>query len=192
MLTYYLAYKIKKMKKEELKKTKQLVKDFLKSNKKVLEIEYKNSHFNPTKYYHKVLFKNPITHFWKYFISLFCYILPASWFKNLLYKSLGMKIGKDVSISAGAMFDLGYPQLISLGDGTIIGTGVKILTHETTITNMRIGRVIIGKKVLVGVRSVIRCGVSIGNNSIIGIMSYVNTDVKANEFVGGVPAKKIK
>jgi acetyltransferase-like isoleucine patch superfamily enzyme len=175
----------------DLQKIRKEVAKFLNSNKKCIEIKYSNT-LSTTKCYHKVLFRNPITHFWKYFISIICYVLPASEFKNMLYKSLGMKIGKDVSISAGALFDLGYPKLIDLGDGTIIGTGVKILTHETTVTSMRIGRVIIGKKVLVGVRSVIRSGVSVGDNSIIGMMSYVNSDVKPNEFVGGVPAKRIK
>jgi acetyltransferase-like isoleucine patch superfamily enzyme len=179
------------MEKEELTKSKSLVNKFLTTNRKVLEIQFKQPDFNITKYYHKILFRNPITHFWKYFISNLCYILPASPFKNLLYKSLGMKIGKGVSISAGAMFDLGYPKLISLGEGTIIGTGAKILTHENTITKLRIGRVIIGKKVLIGVRSVIRSGITIGDNSIVGIMSFVNHDVPKNTFVGGVPAKVI-
>jgi acetyltransferase-like isoleucine patch superfamily enzyme len=180
------------MKKEEMKKQKLRFKQFFNSKDKFLEINYKNKHPNPTKYYHKVLAKNPFSFTAKYLINGICYVLPASNIKNLLYHLLGMKIGKNVSISAGVMFDLGYHKLITIGDGTIIGTGVKILTHETTIKRIRIGRVNIGKKVLIGVRSTIRSGVSIGDQAVIGAMSFVNKDVNKSEFVGGVPAKSIK
>ena len=35
-------------------------------------------------------------------------------------------------------------------------------------------------------------GVTIGDNAILGINSYVNKDVPANEFWAGIPAKLIK
>jgi acetyltransferase-like isoleucine patch superfamily enzyme len=179
------------MKKEELGTMRNKVKNFLKSDKKVLEISYKNTYLNPTKYYHRILFRNPLTFLWKYVLSGICYLLPASRFKNSLYRTLGMKIGKEVSISAGALFDLGYPQLITIGDGTIIGTGVKILTHETNMRKIRIGRITIGKKVLIGVRSVLRSGIAIGDTAVVGMGAVVINDVKPKNFVGGVPAKKL-
>jgi acetyltransferase-like isoleucine patch superfamily enzyme len=180
------------MKKGELQRIRNLIKTFLKSGKESITIKYQDTYLNPTKYYHKSLLRNPIIFLWKWSIINICTILPASTFKNGLYRLLGMKIGKDVSISWGVLFDMGYPQLISIGDGSIIGTGVKILTHETTVKNIRIGRVKIGKETLIGVRATIRSGIKIGDGAVVGAMSFVNKNVKRMEFVGGVPAKKIK
>jgi len=66
------------------------------------------------------------------------------------------------------------------------------LCHEFTQKKARFGKVNIGNNVLVGACSVIRSGVSIGNNSSVGIYSFVNKDIPANEMWGGVPAKKIR
>jgi acetyltransferase-like isoleucine patch superfamily enzyme len=180
------------MKKEEIKRIRKSVNHFLKSNENVLVLECNDTCLNPTKYYHMVLLSNPLLFFLKSCIITICTILPASEFKNFWYRFLGMKIGKNVSISAGVIFDIGYPQLISIKDGTIIGTKVKILTHETTIKKIRIGRVIIGKQSLVGVGSIIRSGSIIGDYAVVGAGSFVNRNVKKREFVGGVPIKRIK
>jgi acetyltransferase-like isoleucine patch superfamily enzyme len=176
------------MKKEDRKK----ISMFMRGREKVLIIDYIGKRLNPTKYYHGLLSRNPFEFILKLIINGFCTILPASGFKNFFYRLLGMNIGKEVSISSGVIFDMGYPRLISIGDGAVIGTGVKILTHETTINNIRLGRVHIGKKALIGVRSIIRSGVTIGDKAIIGMGSFVNKDVLKKEFVGGVPASRVR
>ena len=180
------------MKRGELNRIKKCVTNFLKSNKSVLKIECRDENLNPTKYYHNVLMRDPFNFFFKLIIHSIGIILPASEFKNILYRLLGMKIGKGVSISTGVIFDMGYPKLISIGDGTIIGTGVKILTHETTVKRIRIGRVKIGKKSLIGLRSIIRSGTSVGNYAVVGAGSFLKSDVGDYEFFSGVPARKVK
>lgn len=56
----------------------------------------------------------------------------------------------------------------------------------------KIGDIIIGDGVWIGVNVFINPGVSIENNSIIGANSVVTKDVEANSIVGGVPARLIR
>jgi len=105
---------------------------------------------------------------------------------------LGMKIGNNVGVSAEADFDPFYPGLITIDEGAMIGWKVNILCHEFTKHHIRLGRVHIGKNVLVGAFSSIRSGVKIGDNSIIAMDSLVNKNIPPNEMWGGVPARRIR
>lgn len=180
------------IKKKGFKKIKKTIKQFLKSNEKILILEYDERYLNSVRDYHRILLRNP---FKLIIISIamgICYLLPSSEFKNYVYKIIGMKIGKRVSISSGVVFDSGYPQLITIEDGVIIGTEVKLLTHEMTKRTLRIGRIKIKKNVVIGVRSIIRSGIEIGEGSIVAMNSVVNRDVKDKEMVGGVPIREIR
>lgn len=85
-----------------------------------------------------------------------------------------------------------YPELVTIHDGAVLGLECVILTHETTVDTFRLGRVEIGKQAMIGVRSVVRSGVSIGEGSQVGACSFVNKNIGDFELVGGVPARKIK
>jgi acetyltransferase-like isoleucine patch superfamily enzyme len=113
-------------------------------------------------------------------------------FTSFLFRHfLGMKVGKNVGFSPIDIDPL-CSELITIGDNCVFGWKSKILCHEFTQKKARFGKVNIGNNVLVGACSVIRSGVSIGNNSSVGIYSFVNKDIPANEMWGGVPAKKIR
>lgn len=53
-------------------------------------------------------------------------------------------------------------------------------------------RVIIGNDVWIAAGSIIKQGITIGNSSVIGAMSFVNKDVPENSIVFGNPAKLYK
>lgn len=110
----------------------------------------------------------------------------------LLRKLLNMGIGKNVGIASEVDFDGLFPELISIEDDVIIGWRVSILCHEFTQKKIRLGRVRVKRNALVGAFSVIRCGVTIGENAIVAMCSFVNKDIPDNELWGGVPARKIK
>lgn len=118
--------------------------------------------------------------------------MPFSTLKKVLYRLVGVKIGHDVFISPGVIIDPIYPELIELCDGCVLGLDAMLLTHEYTASDSRIGRIIIGKKTVVGARAVIRAGVSVGETCTIGACSFVNKDVADGQTVGGVPAKVIE
>lgn len=136
--------------------------------------------------------KNPLITIVNFVVIYAARYVPSLHLKNLLYRAIGMKIGKDVAVGLGAIFDIFFPELIEIGDNTIIGYGTTVLAHEFLIDEWRKGKVKIGANVLIGANCTILPGVQIGNNAIISACSLVNRDVAPGEFVGGVPIKRIR
>jgi len=141
-------------------------------------------------YWHKA--KNPALVVLNFIIIAIGRIIPSMAVKNFLYRLIGMKIGKHVSIGLMVMIDVFFPELLEIKDNSIIGYNTTILCHEFKVDSWAKGKTIIGKNVLVGANSTVLAGVEIGDNSIVSAMSLVNKDVPPKTFAGGVPAKFIK
>ncbi len=125
-----------------------------------------------------------------FIIITFCRYIPFFELKNLLYRLfLGMKVGRNVSVGLMAMFDVFFPQLISIGDNTIIGYNVTVLTHEFLVREYHKGPVEIGAGVLIGSNSTILPGVRIGDGAVVGAGSLVNRDIPPGALAAGVPAR---
>jgi acetyltransferase-like isoleucine patch superfamily enzyme len=125
---------------------------------------------------------------WMYLIGK----MPWSSMKVWLYRRMGVRIGKDVYIAPGVFIDAFHPQLIEIEDGSFLGIGCRILTHEYTAAFFRAGRVRIGRGSVVGAWSIIRCGVTLGQAVTTGLGSVVVRDVPDGLTVGGVPARPLK
>jgi acetyltransferase-like isoleucine patch superfamily enzyme len=117
----------------------------------------------------------------RYFVSLRL--------KNRLYRTIGIKVGERVSPAMGVTMDVFFPQLISVGDNSIIGYNTVILAHEFLVKELRTGPVEIGKSVMIGANVTILPGVRIGDGATVSACSLVNSDVPAGALVGGVPAR---
>lgn len=115
-------------------------------------------------------------------------------------KKIFHKIGKNVSFQP-KIVPL-YPELIAIGDQTVIASEVVFATHDVThvvLRNLypesnfqeRIGCINVGQNCFIGSRSIIMYGISIGDNCIVGAGSFVNKDVPEGTVVAGVPAKFI-
>lgn len=111
--------------------------------------------------------------------------------KNVVLRLLGVDVGENVAIGIREVFDVFYPERITIGDDTIIGAGTTILTHEATQDTFRTGPVAIGENVTVGANCTILPGVTIGDNATVSAHSLVNKDVPADAFVGGVPIESL-
>ncbi len=144
---------------------------------------------------------NLITHF------------PSHALRNLVWKSVGLKLGKGSALHTG--FRVYDPRNIVIGEGTIIGNGVfvdgrdkvtignhvdiaseaMIYSSEHDINDEEFkaisAPVKIGDYVFIGPRAIILPGVSIGSRAVIAAGAVVTKDVGAGEIVGGVPAKLI-
>jgi acetyltransferase-like isoleucine patch superfamily enzyme len=136
--------------------------------------------------------RNPFRIAFNFCIIFLCRYLPSFALKRFLLRFTGMKIGKNVVVAAMAMLDFFWPELIEIKDNSIIGFGSTILAHEFLIKEYRTGKVVIGKNVLVGANSTVLAGIEIGDNSVIGAMSLVNSDVSSNSFFAGIPARFMK
>lgn len=122
-----------------------------------------------------------------------CRYLPWLGAKNWLYRHLlKMKVGRHVSAGLMVMLDVFFPEMISIGDNTIIGYNTVILCHEFLVDHYRLGPVHIGKNVMIGANCTILPGVHIGDGAIVSACSLVNHDVPAYAMVGGVPARFIR
>ena len=121
----------------------------------------------------------------------------------LLHRLRGVKIGKETHIARLVSLDDRNPELIEIGNGVAITTGVMILCHQRDITNykqgmyamhcpFKQGRVIIDDGAHIGIGAIIMPGVKIGRGAIIGAGSVVTKDIPAYTIAVGIPARIIK
>lgn len=116
---------------------------------------------------------------------------PSLALKRLLYRAMGMTVGRHVSFAWQVTPDLFFPELIQVGDNSIIGYNTTILAHEYLLDEWRIGPVWIGANVTIGANCTILPGVVIGDNAMISAMSLINKDVSPGARVGGVPIRPL-
>lgn len=133
--------------------------------------------------------KNPLRLFFNVTILLLCYWMPSLKLKNALYRLMGAKIAPDASIAACVTLDFFFPELIEIGDDSVIGFGSTILAHEFLVGEWRTGRTSIGKRTLVGANSTVLAGVEIGNGCVINAMTLVNKNVPDKSYAEGVPCR---
>ncbi|MHA1607862.1 MAG: DapH/DapD/GlmU-related protein [Candidatus Freyarchaeota archaeon] len=107
---------------------------------------------------------------------------------SLVLRALGAKMGRGAVASFVA-----DPYLIEMGDGSIAGGGSIISGHVFDRGKLKIGKVKIGKNVVIGGNAVIFPDVEIGDNSVVGALSLVTsgTRIPPNQVWGGIPAKPI-
>ena len=102
-----------------------------------------------------------------------------------------MDIGKNCRISWKAHLDKSVnPRGIHIGDNTWILNGAMILAHDHC-RGLK-ADTYIGSDCVVGVRSIVMPGLSIGNQSVIGGGSIVVKNVPSHCIAVGNPAKVIK
>ena len=99
-------------------------------------------------------------------------------------------------LQLGYETDIGAFTYINAQFGVIIEDFVQIGSHcsiysISTIDNKE-GEVALKKNCKIGSHSVVMPGVTIGENSIVGAASFVNSDIPDNVIAVGVPAKVIK
>jgi len=107
----------------------------------------------------------------------------------------GLTLGRDVYIGRASYIDTSGLDLISIGDETVIGANVMILSHDNA-TKLYLDRslqapVKIGKRVYVGANSIVLPNVEIGDGAIVGAGSVVRRDVPAGMIAIGNPAEVV-
>ena len=116
---------------------------------------------------------------------------------------MGAKVGKGVFIGDRVVFDLNHSDLITLEDYAHITGGCRLLCHQRDLSDYyvgdnaaklkyKLGKIHIGKGVMIGMESMIMPGVTVGDGAIVGAFSLVSKDIPAWTIATGRPAKVIK
>ncbi len=134
--------------------------------------------------------------FWRvarnFLIIYLARLVPWLGLKNALYRWAGMRVGRGVAVGLMAMFDVFFPELIEIGENSIVGYGATILAHEFLIDEYRTGRVIVGREVVIGANTTVLPGVTVGDRTVVSAGSLVNRDLPEGVLAGGVPARVIR
>ena len=107
------------------------------------------------------------------------------------YRLCGFKIGKGTFIGMKCYLDDLCLEKMEIGDNVTISYGVYFSCHGP---NQGHNRIVIKDGAYIGMRACItaRNDLVIGENAVVGAMSFVNKSVEAGVTVVGVPAKQLK
>jgi len=100
----------------------------------------------------------------------------------------GLKLGRETDIGAFTYINARYGVVI--GDLVQIGSHTSIYSVSTI--DDKTGPVRLGRNCRIGSHCVVMPGVTVGENAVVGAMSFVNRDIPANSLAYGVPARIVR
>jgi UDP-2-acetamido-3-amino-2,3-dideoxy-glucuronate N-acetyltransferase len=111
----------------------------------------------------------------------------------------GAKIGKNCKISSHTFICEG----VTVEDDVFVGHNVSFINDKyprsttgggqmQTEADWKVVTTLVKKGASIGTSTTVLCGVTIGENAIVGAGSVVTKDVPANTVVAGVPARVIR
>jgi acetyltransferase-like isoleucine patch superfamily enzyme len=94
-------------------------------------------------------------------------------------------LGKNARIGSFTMIDAKYG--VTIEDNVRVGYGCVIMSYSRI--EGKKGKVILKKGCRIGSHTIIMPGVTIGENAVVGVKSYVHKDVPEGELWFGTPAE---
>lgn len=121
----------------------------------------------------------------------------------VLHRLRGVKIGKQSHVARGVILDERNPELIEIGKGVAVTSGVMILCHQRDLSEykpgmyamhcpFKEGKVVVKDGAHLGIGCIIMPGVTVGEGAIIGAGSVVTRDIPSYSVAVGAPARVIK
>jgi acetyltransferase-like isoleucine patch superfamily enzyme len=120
-----------------------------------------------------------------------------------IVKKIGANVGKNVFIGSKVWFDSGHADMLILEDHVHIAGESTLLCHQRNLKNYCVGddyaklgyrveKIHLKKGCLIGQRTMIMPGVTVGEGAIVGAYSLVTKDIPAWTIATGRPAKVVK
>ncbi len=134
------------------------------------------------------------------FVNLYgCEIGDNSKIGTFVEIQKGVKIGRNVKISTHTFICEG----VTIEDEVFIGHNVSFINDKyprsanedgtmQTESDWSVVRTTVKRRASIGTSATILCGVTIGENAIVGAGSVVTRDVPANSVVAGNPARVLR
>lgn len=118
----------------------------------------------------------------------------------MLYRWMGVRIGRDVFVGFQIELDTNYSELIEIGSHVTISHRCIIASHMATSVDTPLkalypgtsAPVRIGDGAWLCTGAIVLPGVTIGENAVVAAGAVVSRDVAPNTLVAGVPARPIK
>lgn len=109
-------------------------------------------------------------------------------------RSRGAKIGESVFFGPDVYIERDFASLLTIEEGVVLSRGVSIFLHDSSLNNVagesiKFGPVRLRRNCYIGANSTILCGVEVGENAIVGASSLVTSDIPANTYAYGQPAR---
>jgi len=120
-----------------------------------------------------------------------------------IVKKIGANVGKNVFIGSKVWVDSGHADMLILEDHVHIAGESTLLCHQRNLKNYCVGddyaklgyrveKIHLKKGCLIGQRTMIMPGVTVGEGAIVGAYSLVTKDIPAWTIATGRPAKVVK
>ncbi len=118
----------------------------------------------------------------------------------LLYRLMGVRLGRDVYVGFDVEFDTNHPELIEIGNHVTISHRCIIASHMATNVDTPLQRIYpptaaavkVGDGTWICTGAILVPGVTIGENSVVAAGAVVTRDVAPNTLVAGSPARPVK
>jgi len=105
----------------------------------------------------------------------------------------GLQLGNNPHIAHPIYFDRLHPWLITIGDDATLSPFVAVITHDSSLAHhtgqTRLGRVVVGNRVYVGVGAILLPGTTIGDDSVVGAGAVVHGEIPPGSLVTGNPSE---
>lgn len=117
--------------------------------------------------------------------------LMLSPFLNAWLRAMGAQLGSNVMINSKYVHDV---SLLEIGDDSVIGGEAAISCHAVEHGKLILRKIRIGRKCLIGQRSILMPGVTVEDGAVVGAQAVVlkNDTIPAGETWVGIPAAKMQ
>ena len=120
---------------------------------------------------------------------------PVNSMKIKHQRKRGVKIGNNVHLGPNVFIDEVFPNFLTIGDNVSIAGNNYILTHTKPLEYHKelfessVSPVVIEKNAWIAIGVIVLPGVTIGEGAVVAAGSVVTSDIPANTFAAGVPAR---